>query len=380
MKKIVAVTFWLGLVCIACKKNTTSSVQPVDLVKNLAKGVNLSNWFNDYSDPGQYGNRFTLAALQKIKSLGFTCVRIPLGNTILFNAVNPEVLNAANLAFVDLAVKNATDAGLAVTINLHPWKNDMDSALAADANTVSKVAAYWKAVAGFFKKYPPGKICFEVYNEPHASAGRLTTQQYNWWQNVQGRFIAAIRSVTPDHYIIVGGEGWNSIDGLKQLQPYAQQKIIYNFHFYEPFVFTHQGATWVGDTWALLRNVPYPSNPENVAPLIAASASTEVKNLLAWYGGYRFNKDTLDKQVKVAADWAVQNNVPVICNEFGAYKPYAPVQSRISCLTDVRSVLEKYNIGWCMWEYDEGFGLIEYTNNNRALPVGDSRILQALGL
>jgi aryl-phospho-beta-D-glucosidase BglC (GH1 family) len=256
----------------------------------------------------------------------------------------------------------------------------MDSALAADANAVTKLAAYWKAVATYFKKYPADKLFFEVYNEPHASAGGLTTKNYSWWQNVQGELIATIRTVTADHYIIAGGEGWNSIDGLKQIQPYAQAKIIYNFHFYEPFVFTHQGATWVDATWALLHDVPYPSTPENVAPLIAASNNTAVKNLLTWYGSYRYNKDSLDKLIKVAADWGAINKVPLICNEFGSYKPFAAQQSRINCITDVRSILEKYNIGWAMWEYDEGFGLIDYPSGNRDMPVADNTILKALGL
>jgi aryl-phospho-beta-D-glucosidase BglC (GH1 family) len=235
-------------------------------------------------------------------------------------------------------------------------------------------------VATFFKKYPADKIIFEVYNEPHAAAGGLTTQGYNWWQNVQGELIAAIRTVTADHYIIAGGEGWNSIDGLKQLQPYPQQKIIYNFHFYEPFVFTHQGATWVDATWAILHDVPYPSTPENVAPLIAASNNTAVKNLLNWYGNYRYNKDSLDKLIKVAADWGTFNKVPLICNEFGSYKPFADQQSRINYISDVRSILEKYNIGWAMWEYDEGFGLIDYPSGNRNLPVTNNAVLAALGL
>ena len=41
--------------------------------------------------------------------------------------------------------------------------------------------------------------------------------------------------------------------------------MIYTFHDYEPFPFTHQGATWTDPAVAPLRDVPYPSTPENVA-------------------------------------------------------------------------------------------------------------------
>jgi endoglucanase len=368
---------------LSCKKSksTPDPVTPPAVTDPLAKGVNLSNWFNDYSDPGQYTSRFSASSLQYIKNSGFTYVRIPVGNTILFNAANPSQLNAANLIHVDAAINKSITAGLAVTINLHPWKNDMDSLLAADPLYINKVAAYWKAVAAYFKKYSADKIFFEVYNEPHASSGGLTTQSYAWWRPVQEKMIQAIREATTDHSIIVGGEGWNGIPGLLQLQPYTDQKLIYNFHFYDPFLFTHQGATWAG--WqpaALGKNIPYPSSSSAVAPLIAATTNTELKDALQWYGSQQYNIDSLDKWIKKAYDWGKENNVKLIVNEFGSYKPYAPRQSRLNWIRDVRTVFEKYKIGWAMWECDEGFGWIDYPGGNRNNPIGDNEVLRALGL
>jgi len=367
------------LILLACKKNKTQSTDNV--TDPLAKGVNLSNWFNDYSDPGQYANRFLMPTLQLIKASGFTYVRIPAGSAILFNASNPSELNTSNLAHVDAAVNRSIQSGLAVTLNLHPWKNDIDSLLANDADFVNKLAVYWKAIATYFKKYPADKIYFEVLNEPHASAAGLTSQGYSWWRPVQEKIITAIREATADHYIIAGGEGWNSIDGLLQLLPYNDKKVIYNFHFYDPFFFTHQGASWVG--WQALidaRNVPYPSSPEAVAPLIAGSSNTELKNTLQWYGDQRYNIDSLDKWIKRAYEWAQTNQVKIIANEFGSYKTYAPLASRLKWIRDVRTVFEKYKIGWAMWECDEGFGWIDYTNGNRNSPVVDNDLLKALGL
>jgi aryl-phospho-beta-D-glucosidase BglC (GH1 family) len=299
----------------------------------------------------------------------------------LFNAATPGQLNPANLSYVDAAVDNCIKAGLGVTINLHAWQNDADIQLANDPSFGDKMAAYWKAVATYFKKYSSDKLFFEVYNEPHASAAGLTTQGYSWWQPVQEKMIRGIREATADHSIIVGGEGWNSIGGLIQLTPYNFEHIIYNFHFYNPFLFTHQGATWSGWQAAMdARNVPYPSSPEAVAPLIANTSNTELKNALQWYGGQRYNIDSLDKWIKVAYDWAKSRNVKLISNEFGSYKDYAPRQSRLIFLRDVRTVFEKYKIGWAMWECDEGFGWITYPSGNRNNPVTDIEVLQALGL
>lgn len=381
MKTIVKI-FLISL-CIGCKKKTVPPDPPpiINTQDILAKGVNLSNWFNDYSDPAQFSNRFSLSTLQLIKSNGFTYVRIPIGVSILFNAAQPEQLNPANLSYVDAAVDNCIKAGLGVTINVHPLLNDADIQLANDPSFGDKMAAYWKAMANYFKKYSSAKLFFEIYNEPHASAAGLTAQGYTWWQPVQEKMIRAIREATADHSIIVGGEGWNSIAGLTQLTPYNFERIIYNFHFYDPFLFTHQGASWAGWQPAIdARSVPYPSSPEAVALLIASSSNTDLNNALQWYGAQRYNIDSLDKWIKVAYEWAKNKNVKLIANEFGSYKDYAPRQSRLNFLHDVRTVFEKYKIGWAMWECDEGFGWITYPSGNRNNPVTDFEVLQSLGL
>ncbi len=378
MKKIGMI---IGMaLLVACKKNTTTTITtvPADV---LSKGVNLSNWFTDFADPAQYPNRFSLASLQLIKQSGFTYVRLPIGITTLFNEASPSVLSPVNLVFVDAAVSKCLQAGLGVTINLHSYYSATDSLLANDPLYADKIAAYWKAVAGYFKKYPADKLFFEVYNEPHATAAGLTTKPASWWQDVQGKLVAAIREVTTTHSIIVGGEGWNSIGGLLQVVPYNSPNIIYNFHTYDPFIFTHQGATWTG--WApaeKARNVPYPSSPDAVTPAVAAATDPELKNVLQWYGSQHYGLDSIDRFIKVAADWATAHKVKIIANEFGSYKLFAPKQSRLNWIHDVRITMEKYKIGWAMWECDEGFGWIDYPANNRAVPVPNKEVLMALGL
>lgn len=358
-----------------------SESQDTDPIKSLAKGVNLTNWFNDYSDPSQFSNRFSYKTLQLIYASGFTYVRIPVGPLILFNAKKPEQLNTKNLLLLDAAVQNCIDAGLAVTINLHPLSATTDSLLAADTGFFRKIATYWQAVASWFKKYPADKIFFEILNEPHASAAGLTKKDFSWWQAAQEKILKSIHEAAPEHFVIAGGEGYNSIEGLLKLKPYKDPKVIYDFHFYEPFFFTHQGAVWAGWQGSIeARNVPFPSSPQVIAPLQAGSISEPLRLGLYSYGENRYNTDSLDKWIKRAFDWGIKNHVKVIANEFGSYKEYAPKQSRLRWLHDVRSIFEKYGINWCMWDCDEGFGFIDYPDGNRSNPVPDEDILRALGL
>lgn len=376
------------ILCFACKKNshppapefiertTDSSYKAI-----LAKGVNLSNWFNDYSDPAQYANRFTDAHFSVLKAKGFTYVRIPVGQNILFQPATPSVLKPGNLTLVESAVRRAIDHGLAVTINYHTASDAFEMTLPSSKENQDKLAAYWKAMANHFKKFSTTEVFFEVYNEPHvASNGSLPGSSKLWWQPVQQKLIEAIRSETPDHFIIAGGEGWNSIEGLKMLKPYQQRNIIYNFHCYEPFFFTHQGATWTDAVVAKLRGLPYPSTPQNVAPIIDTTTDADVIQYLTWYGGDNWNAARIEGVIKQAHDWALANDAAIICNEFGSYKPFAPRESRLQLIHDIRTSMEKFNIGWAMWEMDEGFGFIDYAGSDRAVFTIDDEVLQALGL
>ncbi len=61
------------------------------------------------------------------------------------------------------------------------------------------------------------------------------------------RTVTALRQIDQAHTLIVGGGGWNSIAGLKTLAiPEGEMNVIATFHYYEPYLFTHQGAEWGG--------------------------------------------------------------------------------------------------------------------------------------
>ena len=234
-------------------------------------------------------------------------------------------------------------------MNYHPASNDVEKNLPASTESQDKMAEYWKAVAKYFKKYAVNEIFFEVFNEPHVASDGTVAYDKKWWNPVQLKLIKAIRSETPDHFIIVGGESWNSIDGLRLLTPYKQNNIVYNFHFYDPFIFTHQGATWAGPSMSKLRDVPYPSSPENVAPILDTATDQEVIDMVGWYGEERWDKTKLAANIQRAVDWATTNEAALICNEFGSYMEYAPRESRLNLIRDIREVLEENNIGWHFW-------------------------------
>ena len=197
------------------------------------------------------------------------------------------------------------------------------------------------------------------------------------WPPVQKKVIAAIRKGAPKHSILATGARWSNLDTLLELEPLKDHNIIYNFHFYEPHIFTHQGASWSSNWVKPLRDIPYPSSPEAVKDLIGKYADERIANNIKRYGEQRWNAEKIEDRMKHASEWAKKHGVKIICNEWGTYKRYCPPKYRAAWLRDVRESCEKFGIGWCMWTFDGSFGVV---NRKGEKVVVDEDVAKALGL
>lgn len=79
-----------------------------------------------------------------------------------------------------------------------------------------------------------------------------------------------------------------------------------------------------------------------------------------------------------AAAWGHENNVPLTCNEFGAYRQFADPVSRMNWIRDVHTALEADGIGWTMWDYRGGFGAV-WKEDGQPARV-DEQVVEALGM
>jgi len=379
----------LLLASVAAPAARAQDDNPFQRAAHLQRGVNLSMWYaqdSDYS-AAHLAAYTTPADFQLIHELGFDHVRLSINPEPLIDTppeekdkplpiVDPTVplspsaklpLRPEAIARLDRTVQQLTAAGLVVVLDIHPeepWKR----ASFTDEGT-PRLLAFWRAFSAHFAATDPQKVYFEVLNEPE----NISSQR---WASLQDWVVTVIRKQAPHHTIIVTGADWGGIDGLLALSPLSDPDLIYSFHDYDPMTFTHQGATWAGDVFKPLRNVPYPSTPENVAPLLSALPEGS-RAELEHYGQLRWNITTMQGRIARAADWGRQNHVPVWCGEFGAYRDFAPAPDRARWIADMRATLEKEKIGWDMWDYQGAFALVTKTNG---LATADPAILQALGL
>jgi aryl-phospho-beta-D-glucosidase BglC (GH1 family) len=356
---------------VSTAQNSKASSVPPSRLAHLQRGVNLSAWFAQVYDPKGYTKEhfeswISPADIALIKSAGFDHVRL---------SVNPQpILDAGNrgqgeqyLGYLDAAMKMILDSGLAVELDLHP-DSDFKQRL-KENEFVERFGDFWRTLAKRYSSLDHERVFFEILNEPEMN------DPYRWY-GVESKLAAAIRQVAPENTILAPGASWDDDSDLLFLEPVRDTNVIYVFHFYEPHIFTHQGATWGAFYWQWLKDLHYPSDPKN-AEAVAAAVPDAVHRLdVIRYGQDHWDASRIEAEIKQVSEWARQNGVPVVCNEFGVYRHARP-QDRNAWLRDTRTSLERHQIGWAMWDYSDSFGVAIKKDGKAIL---DPETMNALGL
>jgi aryl-phospho-beta-D-glucosidase BglC (GH1 family) len=342
--------------------------------QHLRHGINLSEWFAQVYDKRGYTREHfeawtTADDIALIKSMGFDHVRLSVNPQPMFTMNQPQKLPPEYLAYLDSAVKMILDHGLAVVIDMHP-ESDFKQRLTKDDAFVEQFADFWRAVAQHYSTWDSNRVIFEILNEPEF------TDRYRWL-GVQAKVATSIREGAPRHTIIAAGARWSNDDELLFQEPLRDPNVIYNFHFYEPHIFTHQGATWGEYYWHWLKGLHYPSRPES-AEQVAALVPGEVDRMrVIRYGRDHWDAARIEAEMKQAAEWARRRGVPLVCNEFGVYRAFSDPADRAAWIHDVRTALEHNGVGWTMWDYSGSFGVV---TKKDGMAVPDESALSALGL
>ncbi len=378
--RVVLVAF---LACMVPGSAATSAAQSPNteaqarLARNRAEhlrhGINLSEWFAQVHDPKGYTKEHfetwdTAQDIALIKAMGFDHVRLSVNPQPMFRPRQADNIPPDYLANLDAAVKMILDAGLAVMIDIHP-DSDFKLKLATDGEFAEQFADFWRALARHYSNLDPNLVFFEILNEPEAR------DAFRWY-GVESLVAAAIREGAPNHTIIAAGARWSDDDDLLAIGPLHDPNVIYTFHFYDPHVFTHQGATWGENYWHFVKELPYPSTPENVQHAMQAIPEAVKRLAVARYGMDRWNAGRIDEEFDQVSAWATRWNVAVICNEFGVYRKEARPEDRAAWISDVRKSLEKHGFGWTMWDYSGGFAVVTKPNGQ---PMPDEITVKALG-
>jgi endoglucanase len=297
--------------------------------RKLGRGINLGNAL-EAPNEGAWGVTLKAAYFKAIKEAGFDSVRLPVkwSGHALRDA--PYTTDAKFAQRVDWAIDQALVTKLNVIVNVHHY----DEAYADPEKHVPRLAAIWQQLAQRYKDRP-ASVYFELLNEPR---DKLKGDK---WNEAIPTLLAAIRKTNPSRPVIVGPSEWNGIRGLESLRLPDDDHLILTVHSYDPFQFTHQGASfvkgaakWKGRTWT--------GTEEEQAAIRT-----------------RFEK---------AANWAKKHGVPVFLGEFGAYHE-ADMDSRVRWTRFVVSEAERLGFSWAYWEFCAGFGAYDPKTENWCEPL-----------
>jgi aryl-phospho-beta-D-glucosidase BglC (GH1 family) len=233
-----------------------------------------------------------------------------------------------------------------------PLKKDMDrERFFYDTALQERFFALWKRIAERFRKYPQ-QVAFEPLNEV------VLQKVADAWNQVASEWIRRMRQIVPDSWLVVGGVRYSSVISVPLLDIPLDDKIVYNFHCYEPIIFTHQGAYWVEDMPQDFR-IGY---PEKLAVYQEADRRMRLSDDLAGAvfqkGIHEPGEEFFEDIFAPAIEKAKRDNVPLYCGEYGVID-LAKGQDALRWLKDIHSVMDRYEIGRALWNYKEkDFGFV----------------------
>lgn len=330
------------------------------------RGVNLTNWFQARDAEGIPFERYTRQDFANIRSLGADVIRLPISLHNMAGPAPEHTLDPRFLDMLDQAVDWAEELGLHLVLDNHSFSPVRDT----DPAVREVLLKVWPQVARHFRDRS-ALVYYEVLNEPHGIDDAI-------WNAIQGEVIDAIRAVDRKHAIIVGGAGWNSYNNLAAIPDYADDNLIYTFHFYDPFLFSHQGASWTTPSMVEIQGIPFPYRPERMPELPDSLAGTWVGEAHARYaedGNVAATHALLD----IALAFRAQRGVPLFLGELGILMTHADPAERVAWYHAVREYLDEHRLAWTTWDYHGGFGLFLKNSAGRFPEDLNVPLLEALG-
>lgn len=340
-------------VCAATPAGSNVSSWP-----GFSRGMGIGGWLTNYKrfnvlpdkyrllitegDLEHFDSYITEKDVANIKTMGFDHVRLGFDQIVMEEA--PGKYRERTFRKIDEFLGWCDRHGLRVVLNMHKAVgNYCDIAesvsLIEDAGLQNRFIALW---CEFERRYHdrPG-VAFELLNE-------VRQVDPEKWNDLAERTIKAIRATGSNRWIVVGPICWNGPGRLHQLRVWDDPKVIYTFHIYEPWEFTHQRGVLQASALAYNRVLEYPcSDVERYRGYhrLVKGAKDPLPGIKA------IDKAYLRRCLRGALEWKKAHPDKILWNgEFGTIR-HAPPLSRIAYMRDIVSICQEAGIPWCVWNY-----------------------------
>jgi endoglucanase len=382
---------------------------------NFRRGASLVEFFNFPETTGEGAAKAyaspayprAMDALAKfnfddLRRIGFDHMRVPVNLGPLMADDAQRRTTIKQLEHVIAAIHRH---GLGVLVTLYPpsLHHELPETYldGLDGPKFRRYFATVQRVVESLKSMTSGRIALEPMNEPQSVCRvRFGTD----WAEYQQWMVEQIRKVAPDLLLFLTGGCWSNIEGIVLLDSnlLRDRRNFVSVHFYYPFLFTHQTATWTMPYLAGTIGVPYPASMGSEDTAVAMTlkrfatmspragtgneaakqkAITEIRRYFREGQG----RTNIEQWMKRVADWQKRQGIDsgrIVFTEFGAMKTKingneVDKASRVRWLRDTSSTIEGYGWGWTVYVlWGDPFGL----NDRPGDRYPDPELLRALRL
>lgn len=321
------------------------------------RGMGIGGWLTNYKrfhllsedkreiltigDLEHFQSYITERDVAYIASLGFDHIRLGFDQVVVQNQ-NGEFIDK-HFKLIENFVGWCEKYGLNAVLNLHkaignycdvPSKTHMvDSSILSD-----RFVALWTEFERRFSDKT--NVAFELMNEVnHVDSDK--------WNALIARTIEEIRKQNKDRIIIYSStDGW-CVEGMKNMRLFDDENVVYTFHFYDPFEFTHQRGVLQAPQIYYNRDMPYPCDVERYRDYQSFVGGVENS-----YAGYEeIGKKYIYDSLAPAAEFVRLHPDKILwCGEFGNIR-HAKLEWRIAWFKDVISFLKEHEIPYSVWNY-----------------------------
>lgn len=332
----------------------------MNAIKGYTRGIGIGGWLTNYKRIGQLppDKRMTVTIgdlehfekyitkwdVENIASFGVDHIRLPFDQIVLEEFDNPYHYRDETFAHIDRFLDWAKEYNLNVILNLHKAVGcycdcgDMKKLL-DDEEYQNRFLSLWLE---FERRYHDRgrEIMFELMNE-------ITESDSERWNALWQRTVAEIRKRNPDRLIMIGSAMWNNVSTLNGLDVIDDPNVVYTFHFYDPFEFTHQRGVLQPMNHYYNREMPYPCDIMRYRECHEFLYGNQ--NAYASYT--EMGRDFIRNSLAPAKQFRKEHPDAVLtCGEFGTIRS-CPTEWRENWFRDVIEFLDENEIPFTIWNY-----------------------------
>jgi len=323
----------------------------------FTRGMGIGGWLTNYKrfnvlpmnqrllitegDLEHFDTYITEADVKNIKAMGFDHVRLGFDQIVLEE--KPGVWRERTFRKIDEFIGWCARHELNVVLNMHKAVGNYcdiaeGASLLDDEKLQSRFIALWLEIERRYHEKPD--LAFELLNEVRdVDAGK--------WNALADRTLAALRAKNATRWIVIGPTHWNNPPALPRLKVWDDPRVVYTFHMYGPFEFTHQRGVLQSAPLAYNRELVYPCDDvERYRGYHRFHGNTN-----AYPNVTRIDRRVLEDIMAPALEWTKAHPDKILWNgEFGTIR-HAPKASRVAYMRDVVRFCKAHGIPWCVWNY-----------------------------